>query len=213
MKRIILFLGAATLSAMTYSAPIGTYVGVSGGRSMVKTPDSNPFTVSSNGTTTKTLTGWAERAFTGYNVNPFFGLEVGYTNYARSLYNARTPSGNSQMKYNFRSYDALGKAYLPLGYSGLNLYVLAGVSRVTETLNYTDGGVPLSGSVAPINAGVSHSYKTRPLYGVGINMTFMNHITADVEATQVYNLGSFSSDANAIPFLNLLTLGVAYNFC
>jgi hypothetical protein len=105
---------------------------------------------------------------------------------------------------------------LPLGYTGYNLYALAGVVRVTETLNYTNAaGLPLSGSIAsPAGLGVTNAYKTRPIYGIGVNFSVPSyHFTINIEATQVDRTSNFGSNPVAVPYLNLVTLGVAYNVC
>lgn len=196
------------------SAQLGPYIGAEAGKSSARTPDSAPFIVSAAGSNTITRNGWAERAFAGYNLNKFFGLEVGYTNYARVVYNGRIPGAHAEMQYNFRTYDLVGKAYFPLGYTGYNLYALAGAARVTEALNYKNPGIPLSGSIAGPAIGTSNVYKTRPMYGLGINFSMPQyHFTISLEATQIIHLGGFTTNPNALPNLNLATLGIAYNFC
>jgi hypothetical protein len=202
MKRIVLptwFL--LSLCSLAHGATIGPYVGVGIGKSSARTPNEAAFNL--NG-------------FAGYNITPYFGLEVGYANYARTVYNGRIPGAHSEFQYNFRSADAVGKAYLPLGYTGYNLYALAGVVRVTETLNYTNAaGLPLSGSIAsPAGLGVTNAYKTRPIYGIGVNFSVPSyHFTINIEATQVDRTSNFGSNPVAVPYLNLVTLGVAYNVC
>jgi len=220
MKKSWLSLGllASTivLSSTASATFLGPYIGASVGRGQVETPNAAPFnvtTVAPAGSNSVTRNGWAERGFVGYNVDKFFGLEVGYTNYARSLYNGRTSYGYSQMQYNFRTYDAVGKAYLPLGDTGYNLYVLLGAARVIETLNYNNAGVPLSGSIAAPANGTSHAYSTRPMYGVGINFSMYGHFTINVEVTQITRIDNFTTNANAIPYLNMESVGFAYNFC
>jgi hypothetical protein len=206
---------AGTSSAL--AATIGGYIGLAGGRSTARVPSTTPFNyfgLPGGGDTTKTTVGWAERGFIGWNFTPYFGLEGGYTNYARAIYNGRTPTQFSQLKYTFRGYDLVGKVYFPLGYTGANIYALAGAVRITETLNYTDGGIPLSGIIAQPqpDPGVSHGYNTRPLYGVGANVTLYKHLTFDFEVTQATSVGNFSANSNAIPFLTMGTIGIAYNF-
>jgi hypothetical protein len=218
MKRKIL-LTATMLCALTgatdlLAATIGPYIGAAVGRSGANLPNSSPFVVDSlpNGSTTNTQKGWAERGFAGYNFTPYLGIEAGYAYYARAIYNSRSSVGNSQLKYNFRDWDGELKVYLPLGYSGVNIYVLGGASYVTETLNYTNGGLAFSGNIAPASPGVSHGYRTVPIYGVGANVTIMKHVTFNFEFTQSKGWGNFNTNPNAIPVLNLATLGVAYNF-
>jgi hypothetical protein len=196
-------------------AQIGPYLGGSVGRSSAKVPNTNAFDGSTPGVgVTASHTGWAERGFIGFNVNKFFGLEVGYTNYARALYNARGAGGAfSQLQYNYKTWDAEGKAYFPLGYTGMNLYALGGVAHVDETINYTNGNIPLSGSIAQPAPGTTHANTTRPYYGLGINVTFYQHVTVNFEATQITNIRHYSTNYTASPYLNMASLGLAYNFC
>lgn len=219
MNRKLIFacatLSSVLLSSYAAGAQIGPYIGGSVGRSSAKVPNTNAFDGSAPGVSvTSSHTGWAERVFGGYNINKYFGLEVGYTNYARALYNARGLGGAfSQLQYNYKTYDAEFKAYFPLGYTGMNLYALAGASHVDETINYTNGGIPLSGSIAqPLN-GTTHANTTRPYYGLGINVTLYQHVTINAEATQITNIRHFSTSYIASPYLNMASLGIAYNFC
>jgi hypothetical protein len=213
--RIAGLLSLLVFSASTIAATLGTYLGASGGRDTVRIPNTSPFDVSGYPPpteTTKTSVGWSERLFAGYNLTDYFGLEIGWTNYSRSVYNARTSFGNSSIQYNFRDYDAVGKVYFPLGYTGANLYVLAGAARVTETLTFTDGGIPLSGIIATPAGYTTHGSSTRPMYGVGGNITLYKHFTISLEFSQITSVGNFSTNANALPFLTMGTLGFAYNF-
>ena len=219
MKRKILLI-ATMLCALTaatdlLAATIGPYLGVALGRSGANMPSASPFEVDTvpNGSTTNTKKGWAERGFAGYNFTHYIGVEIGYTYYARALYNSRSSVGNSQLKYNFRTYDGEVKVYLPLGYTGVNIYALGGASHVSETLNYADGGLAFSGNIAPASPGTSHGYHTVALYGAGANITIMKHVVFDLEITQSRGWGNFNTNPNAIPILNLATLGIAYNFC
>ncbi|MES2217857.1 MAG: outer membrane beta-barrel protein [Pseudomonadota bacterium] len=202
-------------TSTTFAATIGTYIGAGGGRSSARIPTSSPFDVSiypQPSSATKTTVGWSERVFAGYNFTDYFGIEIGWNNWNRSLYNARTPFGNSAMQYNFRDYDAIGKIYFPIGYTGANLYALAGAARVTETLTYTDNGVILSGIIAEPNPGVTHASNTRPMYGVGGNITLYRRFTINLEVFQISSVGNFTNNPTAIPFLTMGYLGFAYNF-
>jgi hypothetical protein len=217
MKRILLLI-CTTMSAYTFSsfanaAEIGPYVGLGAGYDQVKTPEKFAFDVSADplGQTSRTRNGWAGRGFAGYNINKFIGGEFGYTRWARALYKG-TASGNySSLTYYFHTYEYLLKGYLPLGSSGFNLYAIAGAARVVEILRYKNGGVPLNGNIATPTNSTTHSYKTRPMYGLGANFNYC-HVTIAAEATQINRLGSFSSNPNAIPYLDQYSLSLAYNF-
>jgi hypothetical protein len=116
------------------------------------------------------------------------------------------------MKYYSRAFDLVGKGYLPLGYTGVNIYALAGAARVLETLQYASGAVPLSGTIATPNIGTTHTYKTRPKYGAGISYDFNSHFATNFEFSQVRSGGAFSTNPVAVPNMNLLSLNLAYKF-
>jgi hypothetical protein len=222
MKRISL-LACATLlsffSIQAFSTPCGPYIGLGVGKSWFKSPDSNIFVVPPGGTSTHMLSGTGERAFVGFNVNKYFGIEGGYTHYARALYVGRLPAGAaySALTYYPHTYDIVGKLYMPLGMTGFNIYALGGVARVVETVQFNNGGIPTNGKVAPPNtfslgSNQTHGYNNRPIYGLGVNYNFTRHFLANIEVTQIQSLNSFSNSNTAVPYMNLATLNIAYGF-
>lgn len=215
MKRIML-IACATLGALTSSfdanaAQIGPYLGAGAGMANLRTP--NHYSFAAPAENTRTRGGWGERIFIGFNVDPYLGIEAGYANYPRSLYIGRQASNYSSITYNARTYDLVGKAYLPLGASGFNIYVLAGAARVAEILKYVNSPIGLTGSIATPIPGTTNTFKTRPIYGLGINYDFNRHLVANVELTQIQHLNTFSNKPNSIPFMNLATVNLAYKFC
>lgn len=218
MKRICLGAATLALSSLASAAIVGPYLGLGVGQSVAKTPDGYAFNVSTlpGGTTNHTRGGVGGRGFIGYNFNKFVGLEGGYTRYARSTYTGQAPGYYASMKYYFHTYDFVGKGYLPLGDSGLNVYALAGYAHVVGTLNYNNvnNGVPLSGVISTPQRSSNHMRRSRPIYGLGASYTFAKHFTINAEATEIYRLGSFSTgNSSATPNLDLYSLNFAYNFC
>lgn len=217
MKNLgLLALAAATLMAITPCALAtnkGPYLGLGAGVGTFKSPNQNVFTVSGpDSSTTHTRGGLSGRAFTGYNFNPYFGLELGYARYARSLYRGISNSNYSSVTYYGRSIDLVAKGYLPFGYTGFNVYALAGAARVNATVNYPNTDVPLNSELAAPPVGTTHTYKTRPIYGAGVSYDFTPCFSGNVEFTQIRHLGNLQTNPLAIPDMDLATINISYFF-
>jgi hypothetical protein len=217
MKRILSYTCIATFCAFfstsSLAAICGPYVGFGAGKSWVKTPATDLFIVPAGGNSTYTLSGTGYRGFFGWNINKYFGLEGGYSKYARALYDAHVPGGvYSSLTYWMHTYDGEAKVYLPIGNSGFNIYALGGIVRVVEIINYNNPTLLTNGKIAPPNFGTTHGYNNRPLYGFGANYNFGRHFTLNAEVTQIQNLNSFGSTPTAVPYMNLASLNLAYNF-
>jgi opacity protein-like surface antigen len=217
MKRILSLAYAAAasllLSSPAFATTCGPYLGAGIGKSWVKTPDSNIFIVPPpNNSSTHAQTGLGARGFVGFNVNKYLGIEGGYTRYARSTYNGSSPINSAFLKYYIHTYDVVAKAYLPIGYSGFNVYALAGYIRVVEIIRYTNTGLNANTKIALPNLGTTHGYNNRPMYGAGVNYNLGKHITINAEVTQAEHLNSFGTTPTAVPYLDLASVNVAYNF-
>lgn len=213
MKRIALLACALACSLSANAACVGGYIGLGAGDGILKT--SNNYIFSSTGGAangSKSRGGLSGRVFAGANFLPYLGLEAGYARYARSKYTGNFAGSSSILAYYARTYDVVFKGYLPLGRSGFNAYAVAGAARVAETIRYPNANVPLNGTIAqPATLGNSHIYKTRPIYGFGGSYDFNPCFSANVEATQIRRLGNFNSNAASVPFMNLVTVNVAYH--
>jgi hypothetical protein len=216
MKRILSVVSAAAICAFistpTLAAICGPYLGAGAGKSWVKTPDSNIFIVPPGGSSTHTLSGTGYRGFLGFNINKYLGIEAGYTRYARAIYSGSGAGFSSSLTYYIHTYDGVLKGYLPIGNSGFNLYVLGGIVRVVEIIRSNNQNLGINYKIATPNVGTTHGYNNRPIYGFGGNYNFGRHITVNAEITQAERLNSFSSTPTAVPYLNLATLNIAYNF-
>jgi hypothetical protein len=215
MKRILSLTCAAVslmLSSTAFATTCGPYAGAGVGKSWVKTPDSNIFVVPPGGSTTHSFTGMGARGFFGFNINKYFGLEGGYTRYARSTYNGNSIGNTAYLKYYIHTYDVVAKVYFPIGYSGFNIYGLGGYVRVVEIIRYVNTGLTANTKIALPFIGNTHGYNNRPIYGVGVNYNFGKHVTVNAEATQVEHLNSFGTTATAVPYLDYVSLNLAYNF-
>lgn len=218
MKRINLLsltmLGACIIASQAANAAIiGPYIGLGGGYGNYKSPDKPIFIVSGTGSNTNHAHGGLSgRAFVGMNFDPYVGVEGGFTRYARTLYQGSTFSDTASLSYYALAYDVVGKAYLPFGHTGFNLYAVAGAARVSVTTHFSDTGLPMNSDIAMPAPGKTHTYKTRPLYGAGLSYDFGQHISANVEFTQIRHSGDFATNPYAIPDMDLITANITYTF-
>lgn len=215
MRRIFLLAACYFFTTTAFAAVMGAYAGLGVGYGNLRTPKGYAFnpndpTITSN---SRKSGGWAGRAFVGYNFNRFIGIETGWAYYPRSLYRASDIFGdNSSLQYNAKAVDAVIKAYMPIGYTGASVYILAGAAYVTETVNFQDGGIDNADSFVFPPDGKTHIYHTRPLYGVGASFDFPCHITTAIEFTQIQRLNRFTKNGLSIPFINLATFQLIYRF-
>lgn len=217
MKRIISLVCATAVctlfSMQALGATCGAYLGLGVGKSWVKLPKGQLFTPPTGGRASSSFSGLGARGFFGFNLNKYFGLEAGYTHYDRALYSGSFPGQYSALTYYIHTYDFVAKGYFPFGNTGFNLYALGGIARVVESVQFINGGISANSNVAfPANDGTTHGYNNRPIYGLGANYNFGAHFTINAEITQVQKLNSFSNTPYAVPFLDLATVNVAYNF-
>lgn len=211
MKKI-LTLSAVSVASLFFLEPTfavygGFYVGAGAGYGILRTPTS----VFQNQTSHQ-RGGLSGRVFTGFNFNKFFGVEAGYAQYALSRNTASMNGFNSSVRYYTRTADAVLKGYLPIGLTAFNLYALAGAASYREQIKYGNAGNALVSNFAAPPLGSSTIRKTRPIYGIGLNYDSYGQVSLNLEVTRIQKLGSFTTNANAIPYADLSTFNVIYNF-
>jgi opacity protein-like surface antigen len=205
-------LALSALTGLASAATPGTYVGGGLGYSNLGTPDHNIVTGPRAAGLHQSYdkTGWGERAFAGYNFNEYFGIEGGYAHYAKATYKTSAPGlASGSVEYSFQDINLVGKAYLPVYDTGVNVYALGGVAYVRSY-----GDEKLSSSIPGV---AQHQSKTnnkfRPTYGVGVSYDIpQTQLTTNVEFSRVQGTGNVYSSNSAIPSANLVTLNLAYNF-
>ncbi len=244
------------VNASTFCKP-GFYAGVQGGRSdtfyhpstalsaarnegnITTTTYNANGTVASTSTTTSTLSaqhvddvGMGGRLYAGYQFNPYFALETGYTQYNKTDFSATGSTLSSQdsyrttnvydvTKYNGEitehAIDLVGKATLPLQ-MGFGLYAKAGMAyiaadshtnlTVAGTRTYVNNVLTTSTTSSGPSVTIdTHTYQGfRPVAGVGVNYTIPNtNFSVDASYTRVFSYGG-------IPNALLASLGLEYKF-
>lgn len=216
LMQFTLWLVALCVSHMVFAAKPGAYLGAGIGGSRIDTPDDYLFNVDSaaNADNSKEIGGLGGKVFAGYNLNQYFGIELNYADYARSLYTANIGENESSIKYSMSAASLVGKTYLPFGTSGFSFYALAGGAQVFNKVQVKDGGIPFVGNpiddVSP--SGTTSTYKLRPVFGTGITYDFSERVSSGLEYTHIQGEGDVKVDASAIADADMVALNLAYHF-
>lgn len=155
--------------------------------------------------------GLGARAYVGYNLNEYIGLEAGAAKYAKSRYYGSLNNTPGSFEYSTNALDLVMKAYLPVT-EGISVYGIGGAAAVSNTAEFDSSDIPLVGDlIAPHQKRKTH--KIRPIYGVGVSYAFPeSHITTSVEFTRIQGLGNASHSPNAMPPANMAAITFTYNF-
>jgi OmpA-OmpF porin, OOP family len=174
--------------------------------------------------------GLGGRVFGGYNFNPYLGLELGVSRYADTQYKYTLDSetygnpfyygrGNGKLTYSFTTLDLVGKAYLPLGNSGFDIYGLIGASEVfvKAKTEYSAQYYNVFGSsIGSGSASDTDNYhELRPKFGVGINYALNQNIAMNLEVSRIQGNENEYNDGDAdnyVPNLDMASLSLTYHF-
>jgi hypothetical protein len=83
-----------------------------------------------------TNSGFGWNANGGYKFNPFAAAEVGYTRYADVR--VRNSLGTNVASNSHYSYDIIAKGIMPIGTTGAEIFVKAGISRIQSNISITN---------------------------------------------------------------------------
>lgn len=215
LKISLSLLSLILINTPAIAALTGPYIGLGGGYGILRTPDSHLFVNTIETKNSHSRGGIAGRAFLGFTLNKYLGIEGGYADYTSSTYSASMYSASTlktlQSSITYRAYtgDAVLKGYIPFGATGLNIYGIAGAARVKEHVKYVNGGILTN--VSSLIPGTKHISKSRPIYGAGASYDINCNYVVGMEYTQIQKLGNNSSK-HGTPFINLATLNLSYHF-
>ncbi len=164
-------------------------------------------------------TGIAGRAFVGYQFNPYFATEFGYTQFSNMTTRASgvsvtTPTFapftvigiNASGKVKTHAFDLVGKGILPLS-NGFSLYAKAGAALITsqasESETLTIMGLP--GTIASASQTTNKIY---PTFGAGVSYDITSHLVTDLSYNRIQKVGS----SDAVASTDFVGLGLAYHF-
>lgn len=141
-------------------------------------------------------TGWNGSA--GYKINPYVGIEGGYTRYANvRLLNSE---GTTVAKNQHYAIDAAVKGMLPIPCSGVEFFAKVGVSRISASLGSINQAAADVDGIT-VNAGNKASFG--PYGGVGIDYSFTPYLQVNAQFARSWGNNSTGN-------LDLASLGLSY---
>lgn len=163
------------------------------------------------------------RIFAGYQFTPYFAMEAGYTQFAKTEFSAeRRYASFSETNYKAldkyngdvtqHAVDVVGKLTMPLQ-GGLGLYAKAGLAYITADryVNVQHTETSVSGNTHSVANFFGTTYtKTyqavRPTYGAGVAYSIPNtNVDVDLSWTRIQGM-------SAIPNADLAAVGLVYHF-
>jgi opacity protein-like surface antigen len=183
----MLSLDTSTFAAM--SVPFGWYLEGNVGSTHVSNQRSTRGANSSN-------SGIGGNVNLGYKFMPYFGMDLGYTQYAGTTFKSMNTKLATSTNY---SYQIAGKGILPISSSGFELFAKLGVGRVATKLSFTNSAHALG------LGGSSNHSATGFYYALGAQYYFMPELAVVGQWAQAYG-------NNTTGNFGLLSIGASFIF-
>lgn len=204
MKKNIKLLGLVFLSAATvaHATGEGMYMGAQVGGSKLNNPTKN-VVINPTGTTvviSPSNTGVGARLYAGYQLNEYFGGEIGYTYYTPSKYNATSFGGNtlcSDPTIKESTLDFLAKAMYPVW--NFNVFGKAGMA-----IAYQSSSGSLVNNTGNCGSQGKAYTAVAPAYSVGASYDLTPSWQVDISFSQVLKTTN-------IPTATLFAIGFSYH--
>jgi OmpA-OmpF porin, OOP family len=160
--------------------------------------------------------------FMGYQFNPNFAAQLGYTKLSnsKSSFSATTPIvvSTSTFPYSVNTtlaahgtgtvktqiVDLTGKVIYPIGCTGYNVYGKAGAAYIDDHGNLSQT-ITVQGFGTSTYTDSADSHAVRPEVGAGVSYDITHNLVANVEYTYI-------NGNNTIDSINAVTAGLAYHF-
>ena len=192
-------LGFSTLmAASSYAALPGAYVGGQLGWGKVHQASSTiAHATSSN-------TGLAGRIFAGYEIDPIWAAELGWTKFST------VDLKQTGLGYNVRGHlktdavDLVGKASFPVA-NKVSIYGKAGAAYVYER-GSANATLTRGSSVVKFHDS-DKAHKVYPTLGAGVSYEFSPSVSSDVSYNRIQKIGSSSK----IGSTDLVSMGLTYH--
>ena len=188
----VVLLGAFSSAYAVMPPPSGWYLEGNIGKS--KITGANDV---SGGTTTGNGRGWNING--GYKFMPYFAAEVGYTKYADA--NGKI-GGVTVAKDSQYSYDLAGKALLPLGASGAELFAKLGLARLKSKVTVQNQTYVTANGIT-VNSGSRSA--TGLYFGLGADFTVW-------QALALNGQWQYAKGNSKTGNYHLYSLGLSYTF-
>ncbi len=197
-KLAVSAIAACAISTVANAAVSGPYVGGQVGWGNTNINNNDIFGNNSGISSSIDNTGVAGRIFAGYQFNPNWAAELGYTRFSDTDINDITaygvPVGNGSLRE--QAFDLVGKGILPLQ-NNFNLYGKLGAAYLQGDMSFNGSGVSTTGD----------ENKVYPTYGVGISYDVTPNVPVDLSWNRIQKVGD--SDLQST---DLIAVGIAYNF-
>jgi len=187
-----LFLGAAALATPAAAQDSGFYLGMSAGRSKVKSlcdpiPGETILSCDDKGS--------AWKLFGGYQFTRHWGIEAGYVDLGKGTIATDLPAA---VQVEGTAWQLVGTGTLPLSQQ-FDMFGKLGIYR---------GELDAHGKVLGVSASVS-GRSTEWTYGLGARWNFSKNWSARIEWEK---FDKFGNDTTGRADINLLSFGVSYRF-
>lgn len=162
-------------------------------------------------------TGTSGRIYGGYQFNPYFALEAGFTKFHKTDFSVTSYYNNTVVQDRVadtrydgevteQAEDVVGKLTMPFQYN-FGGYLKAGLALVSADRHVNESSVHSNGTVIPTGTFYTKSYQAvRPTYGAGIDYTIPNtSLDVDVSYTEI-------ARGDGIPRASLWALGLTDKF-
>lgn len=143
-------------------------------------------------------TGFAGRIAAGYDYNPIFGIELGWTHLPRSKFSNNNLTNTTTLEA--YALDAMIRMTAPIASTGLGIYGKAGVGYLTTSLSQ-----PITVGATTLDTSAHH---VGPAFGAGISYNVTSNLIAD--ASWLHYTGHSNHDSNFIPSPDATLIGIRY---
>jgi len=184
--------GVTTVAVATAALPFGWYVEGNVGTSRSSSVSYGPRTSTSDN-------GFGWNLIGGYKFIPYFGAEVGYTNYA-DVY--AKFNGTKVAEDSHYSLDIAGKGILPVGDSGVEAFAKFGIARARSHVTIQNSAtVSANNLMLDIGTHTATSY----FFGLGADYAFLPNVLAALQWQRV-------KGDSTTGILDLYSIGLNYIF-
>ncbi|AKP74113.1 OmpA-like transmembrane domain protein [Piscirickettsia salmonis] len=214
MKAIIKLtaITALLISASTLATKPGAYIGLNLGYGGMDTPNLDLTKINNIANDSHSTRGLAGSINAGYLWNKGalnYGFELGYSTYANNQYTAVSVGKKYNFTYSGSSLDLLGVVQYNIN-PNWNIFGKAGLSYVSQKT--TGDGI--------LSLAADSKSKMRPKFALGAGYGFDNGIGLNVMASHTFgtkpqvsnNIISIKDDVNKVAPIDMITVGITYNF-
>jgi OmpA-OmpF porin, OOP family len=178
----------------------GVYVGGQLGYGKVHTFDTNITRAAGGFKESQKDDGIAGRLFAGFQINPNFAVEAGYTKFSDATDKVSGSGVDAKMTLEAQAIDVSAKGIIPLQ-NGFSIYGKLGGAYLYEK---ADVKITAFGETDKAHESENQFY---PTFGLGVNYDINKNVSTDLSWTRIQKVGN--KDLESTDFFGL---GLAYHF-